>query len=576
MVTKFGRKNMKQNNEWEVLTPDGFRDFDGVQITKKDKSIKFSFSNTETLECSYNHKIDTPSGYVYSSELKVNDVVLSKNSQTTITNIEYLSEDIDLFDLINVDDKRHRFIANGIIVSNCAFVDSGTWSPFWTSIYPTISSSKTSRCIMVSTPNGLNHFYEFWRDAINGDNNFHPVGVNWWEVPLYAQNEYKFNDLKYNDVETFLDKDNNKKITKKIGEFYDNFDTKYQDDDFKMKEYGYQHDNRDIVGVNKRKLFSGEEVYNIVYTEWKEETIANQGMRKFTQEFGNQFLSSADSMISGEAIRDIETLKPVPVHECEPLYSTFMSISGRLDEFTRIFKVPEEEHEYVIGVDPAKVTEVSDGDSLAIQVLDITNAPIEQVATIEIPTGISYTEVHEVVASIGRYYNEAYLFIENNDQTGLLILDKLLQLEEYENIYSEVAGTSGFRTTAKNKTSNVLRVKDLIENKKLLIRDKHTVSQISVFIKKGGKFAAESGFNDDLVMALIHACFYLTDLMVFEEAVDNMERFGVSKYRELADHKTLLKSQEEQNERPDLDRFENAPMPMGSAADFEDEEQSVF
>lgn len=65
---------------------------------------------------------------------------------------------------------------------------------FITATYPVISSGLTSKIIMVSTPLGLNHFYEFWVNAIRGikgnlrdGNNFYPIKVGWKEHPKRNQ-----------------------------------------------------------------------------------------------------------------------------------------------------------------------------------------------------------------------------------------------------------------------------------------------------------------------------------------------------------------------------------------------------
>jgi hypothetical protein len=54
---------------------------------------------------------------------------------------------------------------------------------FFRSTYPTVSSSKVSRIIITSTPNGMNKFYELYQGAVNGENSFNPVRVDWWQVP---------------------------------------------------------------------------------------------------------------------------------------------------------------------------------------------------------------------------------------------------------------------------------------------------------------------------------------------------------------------------------------------------------
>lgn len=66
---------------------------------------------------------------------------------------------------------------------------------FWKSAYPTISSSKVSKVIITSTPNGTNKFYEIYTAALQGENDFHPIRIDWWQVPgrdeLWKQKEIK-------------------------------------------------------------------------------------------------------------------------------------------------------------------------------------------------------------------------------------------------------------------------------------------------------------------------------------------------------------------------------------------------
>ena len=54
---------------------------------------------------------------------------------------------------------------------------------FFTSTYPVISSGKTTKVIIVSTPYGLNHFYKMWVDAEEGRSTYKPLEVHWSMVP---------------------------------------------------------------------------------------------------------------------------------------------------------------------------------------------------------------------------------------------------------------------------------------------------------------------------------------------------------------------------------------------------------
>ncbi len=64
-----------------------------------------------------------------------------------------------------------------------AFVPTNVASDFMGSAYPTILSGKTSKAIIVSTPNGLNHYHDIWKKAVAGENDYQPIKINWFEVP---------------------------------------------------------------------------------------------------------------------------------------------------------------------------------------------------------------------------------------------------------------------------------------------------------------------------------------------------------------------------------------------------------
>jgi hypothetical protein len=72
---------------------------------------------------------------------------------------------------------------NLIFLDEFAFVPKNMADEFFTSTYPVISSGKTSKVIIVSTPCGLNHFYKMWTDAIEGRSTYKPLEVHWSQVP---------------------------------------------------------------------------------------------------------------------------------------------------------------------------------------------------------------------------------------------------------------------------------------------------------------------------------------------------------------------------------------------------------
>ena len=72
---------------------------------------------------------------------------------------------------------------NILFLDEFAFVPNHIAESFFASVYPTITSGKNTKVIMVSTPHGMNHFYRYWHDAERGKNEYVPTDVHWSQVP---------------------------------------------------------------------------------------------------------------------------------------------------------------------------------------------------------------------------------------------------------------------------------------------------------------------------------------------------------------------------------------------------------
>ena len=72
---------------------------------------------------------------------------------------------------------------NIIFLDEFAYVPANVAEQFFSSVYPTISSGKTTKVMIVSTPHGMNMFYKLWVDAEEQRNSYIPIEVHWSEVP---------------------------------------------------------------------------------------------------------------------------------------------------------------------------------------------------------------------------------------------------------------------------------------------------------------------------------------------------------------------------------------------------------
>lgn len=72
---------------------------------------------------------------------------------------------------------------NLIYLDEFAFIPANLQDEFFASVYPTISSGKTTKVLITSTPNGLNMFYKLWTDSEKGRNTYQRIDVHWADIP---------------------------------------------------------------------------------------------------------------------------------------------------------------------------------------------------------------------------------------------------------------------------------------------------------------------------------------------------------------------------------------------------------
>jgi len=168
-LKKHYQSNFLKNNYYDILTEDGFKSFDGILTTPNKETINVNLDGNE-LTCTPDHK------------LKINDSFIEAQNLEHTKN-ENLST---VYDLVNVQDT-HHYITNGITSHNCLIIDEAAfidgWDEFFTSVFPTISSGESTKLVLVSTVNGLNHFYKITSLARQEKNNYKLISVPWTRVP---------------------------------------------------------------------------------------------------------------------------------------------------------------------------------------------------------------------------------------------------------------------------------------------------------------------------------------------------------------------------------------------------------
>lgn len=257
--------------------------------------------------------------------------------------------------------------------------------------------------------------------------------------------------------------------------------------------------------------------------KWANEQRQLLGDLKYRQEVLMDFLGSAATLISSDAIQRMALKKPMYSNDGFNLYE--MPEKGVVGENKEWIKKPGS---YVIVVDTASGV---GGDSSAFSIIRVDSVPYKLVATYA-NNKISPLLYPNVIHKWARQYNEAWVLIELNksEQVPYILHNEL----EYENIIyvsrtpkgQFVTGGFGGGTTQygvvtdkKTKRIGCSMLKTLVEEGKLEICDQTAISEISTFIETKGSYAADDGYHDDVVMTLV-IFGWLTSQSYFKELTD--------------------------------------------------------
>lgn len=253
--------------------------------------------------------------------------------------------------------------------------------------------------------------------------------------------------------------------------------------------------------------------------EWKRQTVANTSQLQFDQEFGNTFYGTGDTLINADTLLSFRASSPKEIHEGSDLL---------------FYKQPQSEHEYIMTVD---VSKGRGQDYSTFNVIDISTRPFAQVAVYRNNT-ISPILFPNIIYKYAKLYNEAYVVIESND-SGQVVCNGLYHDLEYDNIHLESAIKAdriGIEMNRKVKRLGCSAIKDILENKKLDIKDEQTILEISTFVSKGQSYEASDGNYDDLMMNLVMFGYFvstsyfseMTDInlkeMMFKKKMEEIEQ----------------------------------------------------
>ena len=335
-----------------------------------------------------------------------------------------------------------------------------------TGLFQAVPNLPDTMIIIESTANGYEKFKELWDQAVNGENDFIPLFVAWYELPEYQMP-------------------------------YSGFTLTKEEEKIKA-----------LYNLTNEQL------------EWRRWCIRNncQGdIDQFKQEYPSNpeeaFLSTGNCIFEKEAI--IERLRHIP----KPIkqgYFIYNETEARINNITdvkwvndkkgciKIYQMPNvpKETKYVIGGDTAGDTL---GDEFSADVIDAKT--LEQVATLEMQTDEDLFA--KQMYCLGMFYKWALMCIETNYST---YPQKKLEEYGYPNFYvrevvdrydKSVTKQFGFNTNRKTKPLILSNLVQIVRENVDVINDSKTLREMLTMVRKeNGKQEAEEGYHDDKVMSI--------------------------------------------------------------------------
>jgi len=257
--------------------------------------------------------------------------------------------------------------------------------------------------------------------------------------------------------------------------------------------------------------------------KWKSEEIGRIGEERFRREHGCEFLIFDETLINSITLSELQGRDPI-------------ELQGQV----RWFQKPQKNRTYAIGLDPSLGT---GGDYAAIQVFELptmvqiaewqhNKTPIQRQITI-------LKEICEYIYDTIGTQNDIYYSVENNTlgEAALVVIAEFGEERIKGTFLSQPVKPGqarihrkGFTTTNKTKLAVCAKLKNLVENRKMILCSKNLISELKTFVASGAGFAAKIGETDDLVSATLLVLRILQSLQSFDAELDEKLRDNTDDY----------------------------------------------
>lgn len=375
---------------------------------------------------------------------------------------------------------------------------------FYRTIFPTLSSSATSRMVITSTPRGTNKFYEIYTAAIESKNYFNPMRTDWYEVPLQDKQGNALTD--------------------------ENGNIKYRDD------------------------------------AWKQEQIKMLGNESdFNQEYGNQFLAGNSLLLSSSSLKKMKRFQTDFVHRDIDIFDELDIDYEEYLKWHPLFNMDNLKNEACRFVVSNDLSDGTGGDYQVFNIFQILPMSKKEIDFLKIYSdekdffklvqiGIFRCNVQEIPECAKLFYHLVTDVITHDNIKCVLEMNhdgnyfrhtvSTLYGEnnavEAEHLFVEFkynmsdekseATRIGLNQNEKTKMYGSKVIKDKIKWNQMILVEKMTIEEAISFAKdKKGKYGSQTG-NDDCFMSCVNVTHYYNTLD-FVDQIDDLMQFVPDAFR---------------------------------------------
>jgi len=346
-------------------------------------------------------------------------------------------------------------------------------NPFYENVYPTLSSSKISRVIITSTPNGYNKFHDIYQNAVEGNNEYAPFRVDWWQVPGRDEEWQKQEIANLGSIEAFNQQYNNQFLSASslLLSSIEMKKVKNNEKEFVFKEL----DVLDDLGVDYSSLRWDPDI-DVDYLD------GNQDFYLFS-------IDLAEGVGKDHTVINIFQIKPTEIKHHRDLVSP--------SDITDFFKLEQ------IGLFRSNIHSLKDF-SMVLYELCVSIFDQENLRLI-----IEYNAFGQEVIN-----NLISLYPTRNDFDEETIV-------RYSHRVGSKIKKPGIKINRDNKRILTTKVKNYIRSSRMVIKETNTVSEAAMFSRnENGTYSAQTG-NDDCMMTVVNACSFF-DTVDYSETIEEL------------------------------------------------------